>query len=125
MTVGTSDLMRTRVLTGIVLAAALAPGAVAAGAAPVPTLGSTGFKPEYRLSQTEIDRILATAASKPSKVDPERDGPIDPGIRGEIGFGIGTGGYRSAFGTAFYPLGSSGGAMISFDFDLFGNDRRR
>jgi hypothetical protein len=45
-------------------------------------------------------------------------------VHGEVGFGIGTGGYREAFGTAVMPLGEDGLFAFSFDTVQF-NDRRR
>lgn len=84
---------------------------------------SSGFRSEYRLTDEEKERIL-TAAEAKSKPPPSRSEGIDlterPTIGGEIGFGIGTDGSRSAFGSAFYPFGGHSGAMISFDFDRFG-----
>ena len=38
---------------------------------------------------------------------------------------LGTGGYRSAFGTAFVPLGDEGLAIISFDTTDFGSSGYR
>jgi len=40
-------------------------------------------------------------------------------IHGEIGFGIGTGGGRSVFGSTFVPLGENGAAAFSFGAGRF------
>ena len=83
------------------------------------------LEPVHRLSEGEVDRILDTAAKKRETVQP-MDGEIDgerplPQVHGEVGFEIGTGGYRSAFGTAVVPLGEEGLAIISFDTIDFGS----
>lgn len=104
---------------GIASAAALAsshPGS-AQGAS------SSNFRSEYRLTDQEKERILAAAEAKAGKRDVNREfvDLLDPpAIAGEVGFSIGTDGSRSAFGSAFYPFGSKGGATISIDMDRFG-----
>jgi hypothetical protein len=45
-------------------------------------------------------------------------------VHGEIGFGIGTSGYREAFGTAVMPLGEDGLFAFSFDSVQFNNRQR-
>ena len=119
--------MRATMMAGLILAATLASGARAAE--------DPGFKPEYRLSEQEKERILAAAATAKARTDiaAAPDGrsleanapPVGAGVHGEIGFGIGTGGYRSVFGTGAFPLGDSGGAMITFDIDRFGDVPQR
>jgi hypothetical protein len=73
---------------------------------------------EIRLSDAEKEKVLeAAAASKrehPAAIAEEAT-PQAPPIHGEVGFGIGTGGYRSAFGTATVPLDGDGFAAISLD----------
>ena len=95
---------------------------------PAPALASDAAAPlaaEHRLSEDEVKRILDAAAAKrnaPQPIDEATDGERPrPQIHGEVGFGIGTGGYRSAFGTAFVPLGNEGLAIISFDSTDFGS----
>ena len=105
---------------GLVLASALllaTPALAADTAAPL--------APVHRLTEGEVDRILDAAATKREATQPIYE-EIDserprPQIHGEVGFGIGTGGYRSAFGTAFVPLGEEGLAIISFDSTDFGS----
>ena len=79
--------------------------------------------PVHSLSQAEVDRILDAAAAKREAVVPqgrEIEGePPRPQIHGEVGFGIGTGGYRSAFGSAVVPL-DDGFAAFSFGRTDFG-----
>ena len=109
-----------RSIVGWILASALwlpAPAFAAEAAAPLTA--------EHRLSEDEIKRILDAAAAKPNMPQPidetTDEEPPRPQIHGEVGFGIGTGGYRSAFGTAFVPLGNEGLAIISFDSTDFGS----
>lgn len=97
---------------------------------PAPTLAADAagtLAAEHRLSEDEVKRILDAAAAKrntPQPIEEEIDADRPrPQIHGEVGFGIGTGGYRSAFGTAFVPLGNEGLAIISFDSTDFGSNR--
>ncbi|WP_293884385.1 hypothetical protein [Sphingomonas sp.] len=46
----------------------------------------------------------------------------DKSIHGEMGVAIGTGGYRSMYGTAIVPLGDSATLGLSFEREQF-NDR--
>jgi hypothetical protein len=46
-------------------------------------------------------------------------------IHGEVGAAIGTGGYRSMYGTAAIPIGENGGAIVSFENSRFGDPRGR
>ena len=102
-----------------ILAVALSlPAPALAADAPAP------LAPVHRLSEGEIDRILDAAAAKREPVetiDEEIDGERPrPPVHGEVGFGIGTGGYRSAFGSAVVPL-DDGFAAFSFDRTNFGS----
>lgn len=103
--------------------------AAAALMAPSVALAQASPTDERRLSPEQVESILADAAAKrAASVKPvsdldEADPPPPPQIHGEIGFGIGTGGYREAFGTAVYPIGENGAAAISFNFVDW--DRRR
>lgn len=69
----------------------------------------------HRLSDEEVDRILAEAAER----DEVAEGP-ERKIHGEFGVAIGTGGYRSAYGTAIVPLGK--GSVAAFSFESSRND---
>lgn len=92
------------------------------------TASNSGIRSEYRLTEDEKERILADAEAKgrnPATKDEAIDLLDRPAIRGEVGFSIGTDGSRSAFGSAFFPLGGAGGAMISIDMDRFGDVTRR
>jgi hypothetical protein len=71
---------------------------------------------ERRLTPDQIDKVLDDAARK-------REQPIlsdenlPPPIHGEVGFSVGTGGYRSAYGTAVVPISRDGVAILSFGVD--------
>jgi len=83
---------------------------------------------EHRLSPAEIERVLADAARKREHAEPAspsrelEDDNLPPPIHGEVGFSVGTGGYRSAFGTAIIPLAGDGVAILSFGTGRFRSD---
>lgn len=85
---------------------------------------------ERRLTPEQVEKVLAEAAAKrekaarPSLVElGEEDAPAAPQVHGEVGFGIGTGGYREAYGSAIYGLGKDASAAISLDFVDWGKRR--
>ncbi len=90
-------------------------------AAPVPLAA------EHRLSEAEIAAVLETAAEKREAAEQSQGAGRQ--IHGEVGFSIGTGGYRSVYGTAAIPILNDGLAILSFDSTDFGSggvwDRRR
>jgi hypothetical protein len=103
--------------------ALLAPAAVcAAPARPLPS--------EVRLSEAEKEKILEAAAASargpvlPLAVADLDDDALPPQIHGEVGFTVGTGGYRSAYGTAIVPLKNNGVAIISMGSTDFGSRAR-
>jgi len=111
----------------LLLASALflsGPALAAQGSAgPAPAIPS-----EHRLSEAEVEKVLEAAARKRASagsaveiVAPEEE-RLPPAIHGEVGFAIGTGGYRSAFGTAILPLPGNGAAVLSFATDRFKTD---
>lgn len=110
----------------IVIAALLVPApALAQAVEPAPASQS-----EHRLSPEQIEAVLAEAAKKREAAE----GRLQPDalesapqrqVHGEVGFGIGTGGYREVFGTGIYPLGDDGVAAISLDFVDWGRRRDR
>lgn len=74
-----------------------------------------------RLSPEEKERILAENEQRAK--DAEFNAALgipSPGIHGEIGAVIGTGGTRGIFGTALVPLGDRG--MAAFSFEDFRTD---
>ncbi len=111
-----------------ILIAAIALAAAQSAADPAPA-GS-----ERRLTPEQVEAVLADAAAKreaserraQSTVAIEDLDPMRvPPVHGEFGIGVGTGGYREIFGTGIYPMGTNGGAAISFDFVDFGDRRYR
>ena len=84
----------------------------------VPSLASAtppAAPSEIRLTQAEIDQVLADAARKrearPQAVVDELQGRK---VHGEVGFEIGSGGYRSVYGTSALELPDGGFAILSF-----------
>ncbi len=104
--------MRLMTLLITIAFVALAPAASPAAA---PALQS-----EYRLSQVEIDQILDEAARK-REANEQHAERARPQVHGEVGFAIGTGGYRAAFGTAVVELPDDGFATFSFETSDFGD----
>jgi hypothetical protein len=98
--------MRAR--TYLLLAMALAFPASVFAAQPQPTPVAS----ERRLSPDEVERVLAEAAARREAAEDARL-HSGPQVSGEVGFGIGTGGYRSAYGTVGVPL-DDGFASFSF-----------
>ena len=93
---------------------------------------ATPSSDERRLTPEQVEKVLAEAAAKretgarPTLEEFDADdAPAVPQVHGEVGFGIGTGGYREAYGTAIYPLGIDGFAAISLDFVDWGKSRFR
>lgn len=100
-----------------------------------------------RLSASEAEAIKEAAAQRhlehpastqtgtpPASIDlttlttSPADAPTPKGrygnIHGEVGFGIGTGGYSEVFGTAVIPIGQTGVVALSFANSQFGRGRR-
>jgi len=82
---------------------------------------------EIRLSDEEKEKVLEAAAARkrahPAPIA-EEAAPQPPQVHGEVGFTIGTGGYRSAYGTALVPLGDDGFAAIAAETTDFGKRDR-
>lgn len=83
---------------------------------------TTGILSEHRLSPAEIESVLNDAARRRELAEISDDA-LPPPIHGEIGVSIGTGGYRSVFGTAVVPLSGDGVAILSLGTDRFEPDR--
>lgn len=107
--------------------------AVAGFASVIPSLAFAQASPtdERRLSPQQVEAVLADAAAKragsarqvPTDIAPaDEDLPASPQVHGEVGFAIGTGGYREAHGTAVYPL-QDGVVAISLGFADWGRRR--
>ena len=88
---------------------------------------------ERRLTPEQIEAVLAEAARKRAAAEKqvhveqvavdEAELSPPPQVHGEVGFSIGTGGYREVFGTGVYPIGEDGAAAISLDFVDWGHRR--
>jgi len=113
-----------RLIQALLCMVALATPSVACGAADKAPLPS-----EVRLSDAEKERILEEAASSRrgppgTSIEIATDDRLPPAIHGEVGFTVGTGGYRSAYGTAIVPLKDDGVAIISLGTTDFGSRAR-
>jgi hypothetical protein len=93
-----------------------------------PAIGQQGAEPaatpsERRLTPQQVEQVLAEAEARRTAAERkalEPDGEeldLVPPIYGELGFTVGTGGYRSAYGSAVYPMGPNASAAVSFNFD--------
>ena len=94
---------------------------------PVAAQAQTATSGEVRLTPEQVEQVLADAAAKRQAGDvplewrketlPADAADATPArpVHGEMGFSVGTGGYRSAFGTAIVPLGNEGVASFSFE----------
>ena len=68
-----------------------------------------------RLTQAVIDRVLADAALKrEARPQPVDAAPPERKVHGEVGFEIGSDGYRSVYGTSALELPDGGFAILSF-----------
>ena len=106
----------------LVLAATLAALSGPALAADVPADAGPISTASQTTDQKIADWLGDKAPGAPAKPardhsdDPLRDpgdGPGDRKIHGEIGAGIGTGGYRSAYGVANIPIGKTSSATVA------------
>ena len=84
---------------------------------------------EIRLSDAEKEKVLEAAAARNrqpmvSVADQLDDEPLPPQVHGEVGFSIGTGGFRSAYGVASVPLSGDGFATITLETTDFGSRPR-
>jgi hypothetical protein len=88
-----------------------------------------------RLSAAEAEAAKEAAAKRntaradqpigPDGAVAEDRAPLFGPIHGEVGFGIGTGGYRELFGAAALPIGEKGGFSFAFDSLQLDRERRR
>ena len=115
--------MAMPVLRPLLLALALLLPSTAHALAPQATLPPAPLPSEHRLSDAEVEQVLDTAARKRETSELLGDQPARQ-VHGEVGVSIGTGGYRSAFGTAVVPIAGEGAAILSFDFTDLGTQRR-
>lgn len=83
---------------------------------------------EVRLSDEEKEKVLEAAAEKNREpvapaIEEIADEELARPIQGEVGLSLGTGGYRSAYGTAVVPLEGDGVAIISLGTTDLGRRR--
>lgn len=78
---------------------------------------------EVRLSEAEKEKLLEAAAVEKRALEVETADHSGPQVHGEVGFTVGAGGFRSAYGTAVVPLEGEGVAIISLESTDFGKRR--
>ncbi len=88
----------------LTMLALLAPASAFAAPAPAPV---------QRLSDAQVEQVLADAAARREAAEAAAPAP-GLAIHGEVGVEVGTGGHRAAFGTAYVPLGKDSGATVTF-----------
>lgn len=93
-------------MRSILFLSALLPASALAAPEPVPPA-------VQRLSESQVEQVLADAATKREAVEAETPNP-KLAIHGEVGVEVGTGGHRAAYGTAVVPIGEDGQAAVSF-----------
>jgi len=99
---------------------------LASGTASAQAVGDQVNGTVHRLSPEEVEAVQDAAAKRNINAPSLGEQRVPDGrIHGEIGFGIGTGGYNTVFGTAIMPLGDSGIAAFSFERTDFGRRRYR
>ena len=103
-----------RTARALIVTVALATSTLAMAIEPEPTATPS----EHRLSPEQIEQVLTDAARKREASDRGNAPAAAPdeapvAVRGEVGVSIGTGGYRSAFGTAHVDLPGNGAAILS------------
>lgn len=96
-----------------VVAASLASIGVAHATPVDPATGATVVS----LTPEQVEAAKEAAAERNMRAASGIDNGIvsDRRVHGEAGFAIGTGGYRSVFGTAVMPLGQDGALALSFE----------
>ncbi len=107
-----------RTINRLILAAALLAGSAVA-AQQVPTAPQV-----YRLSPEEVLRLQRESAERATDYSEAFLKPRDGKLHGEVGVGIGTGGYRSLYGALGVPLGDSGFASFAFENTQFDDSLR-
>ena len=86
---------------------------------------------ERRLTPEQIDKVLADAARRNKEIpvgtatlaDEAPPCPTQP--HGEVGVGVGTGGYSSVYGATVIPIGCNAAVAISIESSEFGGGRYR
>ncbi len=93
------------------------------GSIALPSL-ATAAPSEIRLSQAEIDQVLAEAAEKrEARSQTIEAEPDKRRVHGEVGVEVGSDGYRSIYGTSALELSGGGVAIVSFQTSRGRDDR--
>ncbi len=103
---------------------------VAALAAPASALAQEAAPADAtatrKLTEAEKEQLLDQAVERRELLE-EVLPPPKRQVHGEVGVAVGTGGFRSIYGTSVVPLGEEGTAVISLEHTDWGNQgyRRR
>lgn len=103
---------------------------MATGVAHATPIESSGGGTIISLTPEQVETAKEAAAERNAKAAGIYNGSVSGRqVHGEMGVAIGTGGYRSVFGTAVMPLGQDGLLALSFensqgDFGRYGYRRR-
>ncbi|MEO1170150.1 MAG: hypothetical protein AAFW97_15710 [Pseudomonadota bacterium] len=100
-------------LSGAILCLPVGP---ASAQEPEPETGTV-----YRLSPEEIAEVQNPERQRLEELALAENQLRERSVSGVIGFGIGTGGYRTIFGSAFVPLGNTGFLALAFENARYGN----
>lgn len=106
-----------RLMSALVLAAALAPAAPAIAEDVVATgQGALTAPPQTPDTAAQIDAWIKTAP--PVKLEDDAPKGVTPGVEprkvhGEVGVTIGSGGYRSAYAVSVIPVGETGTVSLA------------
>jgi hypothetical protein len=107
-----ADMFRARgPVPSLILALALA--AASAGAAHAADDTAPIANPRADETAAQIDDWIREASAEPAAGAATPDRPVDRQMHGEVGFGIGTNGYRSAYGIVTMPIGKTGTATVA------------
>lgn len=102
----------------LALATAAGPNAFAADPGVVATApagtGAPSSAPAHDATADQIDAWVAPESAHDSaSPPPEADAPAPRTIHGEVGAGVGTGGYRNVYGVADIPVGQTGDLIVA------------
>lgn len=81
----------------------------------LPTLGAAETITQWTPEQVEAAKEAAAIRNMKAESQIANGITSSRGVHGEVGVAVGTGGYRSIFGTAVMPLGQSGAVALSVE----------
>ena len=88
-----------------------------------PTLAAAETVTRWTPEQIEAAKETAAVRNMNADTQVANSGASERRVHGEMGVAIGTGGYRSIYGTAVAPLGNNG--VLAFSFENTQSDQGR